>query len=306
MARLTPDGVLVVDKPEGPTSHDIVAGARRLYATRSIGHAGTLDPMATGVLLLMFGEATKLSSYLTSQDKVYRAEVVFGRSTDSLDATGTTSAELALTKGWCSRDRLERALDHERERQRQQPPTLSAIKVAGRPAHRRVRSGDTPTLVDRAVRVHELTLLEFDGQRASLELKVSKGYYVRALARDLGDQLGVPAHLSRLRRTHSGPWTLAEARSWPMTEPVPLTSLRDAALRCLPWRRLTETGALRCAHGKLLGEEHFADAPSKSETQVSAWLGPGGNLLALGREQEPGSYRVVRGFRQGQPSGTQL
>ena len=100
MAGLSPDGVLVVDKPTGPTSHDIVAQARRLYGTRSVGHAGTLDPMASGVLVLMFGEATKLSNYITAQNKSYTAEICFGRSTDSLDALGTTLEERPLPSGW--------------------------------------------------------------------------------------------------------------------------------------------------------------------------------------------------------------
>ncbi len=303
MAGLTPDGVLVVDKPVGPTSHDIVAQARRAFGTRSVGHAGTLDPMASGVLVLMFGEAKKLSSYLTAESKRYTAEITFGRSTDSLDATGAAVSEVALPEGWCSPAAFEQALAYERKRTWQMPPAFSAIKVSGRPAHRRVRSGEQPELRERPVVVHALELLELGADRATVELFVSKGYYVRALARDLGERLGVPAHLSRLRRTSSGPWTLEQAVALPLTGSMPLHPTAEAASRCLGVHTLTETGARRAVQGLPLRDSDFVAVPAADDLEVHAWLDTHGTLLALGQAVCPGEYRVVRGFRQSPVSG---
>ena len=296
MAGLNPDGVLVFDKPRGPTSHDIVAQARRVFGTRSVGHAGTLDPMASGVLVLMFGEAKKLSSYLTEQDKCYRAEIRFGRSTDSLDATGETLQEASLAPDWCSPAAFEQALAHERERRWQLPPAFSAIKVRGRPAHRRVRSGEQPVLTERPVVMHSLETIERLDDRATLELKVSKGYYVRALARDLGQRLGVPAHLSALRRLSSGPWTIEDAV--PLAGDAPLVATGEAATRCLGAHTLTEAGARRSLQGLPLNDSDFVDPPATADGRVRAWRDTCGRLLALGRSVSPGLYRVVRGFQQ--------
>lgn len=297
MAGLTPDGVLVVDKPCGPTSHDIVAQARKVFSTRSVGHAGTLDPMASGVLVLMFGEAKKLSAYLTAHDKSYCAEVAFGRSTDTLDGEGVTVHEQPLPEPWPPQQRLSEALRRELARTVQVPPSVSAIKVSGRAAHRRVRAGESLELAERPVKVHALELVRITGARATIELRVSKGYYVRAFARDLGDALDVPAHLSQLRRTRSGPWSLANAVSWPVTTPPPLISTKQAALACLPSANLNAPGALRARQGKPLEQSDFSMPPGTAG--VNVWLDPEGHLVALGSEQEPGEYRVVRGFKQG-------
>jgi len=301
VARLTPsvlpsaDGVLVVDKPVGPTSHDIVARARRLYQTRSVGHAGTLDPAASGVLLLMFGEAKKLSSYLTAQSKAYLAEVSFGRSTDSLDAEGSTLEEQALPDDWLRMNELTAALDVERARMLQVPPAVSAIKLAGQPAHRRVRAGQAVELAARPVRVDELELLERQGNTARFALHVSKGYYVRAFARDLGSSLGVPAHLSALRRTRSGAWSLENASPWPLEAPAPLIATADAAAACLPSGCLTPDGMLRAKQGKLLHDSDFSVLPP--EASVSVWFDSDRHLVCLGERVEAGTFRVVRGFR---------
>lgn len=300
MAGLNADGVLVVDKPVGPTSHDIVAQARRLYGTRSVGHAGTLDPAASGVLVLMFGEAKKLSSYLTAQNKAYVADVYFGRSTDSLDADGATVAEQPLPDDWLSTGALTRAVAAERERMLQVPPQVSAIKLGGRPAHRRVRDGEAVELAPRPVHVDAIELLELEGNSARFSLSVSKGYYVRAFARDLGATLGVPAHLSGLRRTQSGAWTLSDALAWPPrweagTPPAPLIATPDAAAACLPSALLTADGVLRAKQGKTLCDSDFSELPL--EASVSVWFGPERRLVALGQRSEDGVFRVLRGFR---------
>src|SRR5690606_27846030 len=176
----TVHGVLVVDKPGGMTSHDVVARARRLFGTRAVGHAGTLDPMATGVLVLLFGEACKLSAYLTGQDKTYSAGVRFGSATDSLDADGRVTEERTLPAGWLARETLDRALAVERARTLQVPPAVSAISEGGRRAYQRVRAGETVELAPRPVRVARLELLEWSDAGVDVELEVSKGYYVRA------------------------------------------------------------------------------------------------------------------------------
>ncbi|MDF3072076.1 MAG: uncharacterized protein K0R38_7677, partial [Polyangiaceae bacterium] len=168
-------GVAVVDKPRGLTSHTVVAQARRLFARKDVGHAGTLDPMATGVLLLLVGQATKLSGYLTSDSKRYAAEVMFGRATDTLDAEGRTTEEAPLAADQLSPERVEQALASERARTEQVPPAVSAIKVDGERAYALARKGEAPELAPRAVRVLELTLLERTPNALRVEMHVSKG-----------------------------------------------------------------------------------------------------------------------------------
>jgi tRNA pseudouridine55 synthase len=287
------DGVLIADKPRGPTSHDVVAQARRLYGTRQVGHAGTLDPMATGVLVLLFGQALKLSAYLSAAAKCYRGVVSFGRSTDTLDALGRTLEERPLPDGEPSHEKLASALALERERTSQEPPVFSAIKVAGRRAHRATRQGDVVELEPRPVEVFSLELLEVQGSAVAIELAVSKGYYVRALARDLGARMGLPAHLAELRRTASGPFTLAEAVTWPAARAESLIPLEVAVARALPTARLAEQGVSRARLGQRLDAADFTLEPASAA--VSAWLGPAGELVALG-EKDGARFRVVRGF----------
>jgi tRNA pseudouridine55 synthase len=289
-----PDGVLVVDKPRGPTSHDIVAEARRRFGVRGVGHAGTLDPMATGVLVLLFGEGRKLSSYLTLDEKTYVAEVRFGAATDTFDAEGTVVESRVLAPGTLDRGRVEAALEAERARTEQVPPPVSAIKVGGERAHRLTRRGEAPVLEPRKIHVARLSLLEADEERLSLELTVSKGYYVRSLARDLGEALGAPAHLSRLARTRSGAFTLDDAVRWPPDELPALTSVAETVRRSLPWVELTQAGAAKARLGQRLADEHFVVPPDGERPH--AWLDPEGHVVALGERAAEGC-RVLRGFR---------
>jgi tRNA pseudouridine55 synthase len=307
MAKKTeagPHGVLIVDKPSGPTSHDIVAQARRHFHTRRVGHAGTLDPMATGVLVLLLGEATKLSDVATCTDKRYVAELRFGRSTDSHDADGTTTEERAGAADGLDEATLRAALAVEKQRELQQPPVVSALKVAGQRAYRLSRAGRPPDLAARPVRVHSLELLAWSPQGASLELLVSKGYYVRALVRDVALTLGIPAHLCGLRRLQSGSFGLAEACSWPPSEPITqLIPLPLVLPRLLPTLRLTSDGILRARRGQPLGTADFLDAPDPGEMQANgvpsptlwAWTDRDGAPIALGQRDEKG-FRVRRGF----------
>jgi tRNA pseudouridine55 synthase len=297
--RATPHGVLSVDKARGKTSHDIVQSARRVFGTRAVGHAGTLDPMATGLLLLLFGEACKLSSHLSGADKTYLAEVTFGSATSSFDADGEVVERLELTPGWLTSEALESALGQERARLLQIPPNVSAIQTDGERAHARARRGETFELPPRPVQVLRLELQSHSEHALKLELTVTKGYYVRSLARDLGQALGVPAHLSSLRRTRSGGFGLDEAVPWPASVAPPLLSVRDAALRALPATRLRAEAVPLARQGKLLQGD--LASPDRLDA-VSAWLSPQGELIALGLSLPDGSHRVVRGFAPSAPS----
>ncbi|MFO0560501.1 MAG: tRNA pseudouridine(55) synthase TruB [Polyangiales bacterium] len=202
-------GVLVVDKPAGCTSHDVVGWARRVFATREVGHAGTLDPGATGVLVVLIGEATKLSNWVTSEDKSYECELCWGAETDTLDADGTvTRTTDAATP---DADAIEREARAMLGAQQQIPPAVSAIKVGGVAAHERVRRGESVELAAREVELRSVRLLECSGDRARFELEVSKGFYVRSFARDLAARLSTLAHLTALRRTRSGVFSVEEA-----------------------------------------------------------------------------------------------
>lgn len=297
-----PSGVLVVHKPSGPTSHDLVAAARRVYRTREVGHAGTLDPMASGVLLLLLGEGTKLSQWLTGNNKSYRATIRFGRSTDTLDALGATVEERELSADWLSRAALDSAFEAEMARSLQVPPDYSAIKVDGRRAHRAVRAGEPLELAPRSVHIEALSLLSWSNQEVVVALNVSKGYYVRAFARDVGLTLGVPAHLSGLVRTSSGPFSLDEAHSWPLECPVAPLPVAEAAQRALPVATLTPEGLRRARFGQLLQKDDFLVDPESvhggvtDSSPVTAWFDPMGTLVALGERDDQG-YRVKRGFQ---------
>ncbi len=297
-----PQGVLVVDKPTGMTSHDVVAAARRRFQTRAVGHAGTLDPLATGVLLLMFGEATKLSPYLTADDKRYRAVVSFGATTDTLDAQGQTIEQRALAAGWLTPQALESALALERARSEQVPPAFSAIKVGGERAHRLSRRGDAPELAAREIAVRELELELVGDHSITLVLTVSKGYYVRSLARDLCGELGVPGHLAELRRLQSGSFGVDEAVPWPPGPDARLLSVSEAARRCLPCAELVGESVARARQGRELGNGDFSRIPPSAGP--AAWLDPQGTVVAIGQPTSTCTYRVLRGFAADQDGAT--
>jgi tRNA pseudouridine55 synthase len=292
MAPKLVSGVAVVDKPRGLTSHTVVAQARRLFGRKDLGHAGTLDPMATGVLLVLVGQACKLSGYLTAESKRYVAEVTFGRTTDTLDAEGQTTAEAPVTPEQLSPVAVARAFEAERARSEQTPPAVSAIKVAGERSYALARQGNAPHLPPRAVQVLALDLLELSPPLLRCELYASKGYYVRSLARDLGERLGVPAHLSALRRVASGPFTIDQAVPWPASEPPPLLGLAAAAAAALPVCQLKGDAVTRARQGKALAAEDFSELPEVAGP--GAWLSPDGELVAIG--STTGELRVLRGF----------
>jgi tRNA pseudouridine55 synthase len=205
-----PAGILVVDKPAGCTSHDVVAWARRALRTREVGHAGTLDPAATGVLVLLLGDGTRLSAFVTADEKSYEATVRFGEETDSLDADG---AVIATGPAEVSTEALRDALGAMVGPMSQVPPVVSAVKVDGVASHARARRGEAVALAAREVVLCEAALLAHEGNDARISLRCSKGFYVRALARDLAARLGTVAHLVALRRTRSGSFTVEESVS---------------------------------------------------------------------------------------------
>lgn len=268
-------GLLIVDKPQGITSHDVVSRTRRLAHTRRVGHAGTLDPMATGVLVLGINKATRLLTWITDHSKRYEAQVRFGVETTTEDAEG----EVTSTKGCegLGNEEIEAVLSRFRGTISQVPSAVSAIKVNGKRAYARVRAGEDVKLEPREV---EISLLEAQGQPRShrveyalegkstqvncVDLNVvvecSAGTYIRALARDLGNALGCGAHLTSLRRTRVGEFSIDSAHTLQSLDeaaaqrggkaPLPLTSLSEAAREMFPCLILSEAEAGAFSHGQ--------------------------------------------------------
>jgi tRNA pseudouridine55 synthase len=254
------DGVLIIDKPSGMTSHDVVAIARRALGERRIGHTGTLDPLATGVLVLACGRATRLVRFLAASDKEYQATVRFGMTTDSYDVTGNQTSRSALRP---ERDAVARALASLTGSYRQTPPAFSAKKVAGRRAYNMARQEQVVELTPVPVTVSLTELETFSGDTATVRLACSAGFYVRAFAHSLGELTGTGACLDALRRTRSGEFTLEGAvsveqlSSGRLTTPlVPLNRL----LSTLPLVRVTDEGRNRVSHGQELEASSGADA----------------------------------------------
>ena len=292
MAASEADGLVLVDKPGGWTSHDVVARVRRLAGTRRVGHAGTLDPMATGVLVLGVGRATRLLGYLAGQDKCYEATVRLGQATSTDDAEGELLREVPA--GGIGDEAVRRAAADLTGALLQVPSAVSAIKVGGRRAYARVRAGETVELAARPVTVSAFDVLAVRrGEAGTVDVDVSvecsTGTYVRALARDLGDALGVGGHLTRLRRTRVGPYRLAAARPLPQLEAAfSVLPLTQAAAAAFPRRDVTGEQARRVAHGVALPAMGAGPGPV-------AVFGPDGDLLALVEERD-GAARVLAGF----------
>ncbi|CAM4390862.1 tRNA pseudouridine(55) synthase TruB [Corallococcus exiguus] len=285
------DGVLVIDKPLGPTSFDVVRQVRGLLKVKKAGHTGTLDPMATGVLPVCLGEATKVAGIITEGDKAYDAVVRLGVETDTQDAQGKPTAEAPVPP--LTAPLLEAALARFRGTFDQVPPMYSAVKVAGKRLYELARAGEEVERASRSVTVHELVLRDFSADRLTLSVRCTKGFYVRTLAYDLGRALGCGAHLEALRRTMSGPFTLA--RALPLGDLASLSreavagrlvSLADA-LTDLPAVRVTADEARRVLHGVPVEV-----APVPGRVRV---LGPDDALLAMA-EVVGGRLRYQRVF----------
>jgi tRNA pseudouridine55 synthase len=271
------------------TSHDVVAITRRARKTREVGHAGTLDPMATGVLVVMVGEATKLASYLTAADKEYECEIALGTETDSFDADGSVVRQIAPPNDWPTR--LVLAIQDELSRTSQVPPAVSAVHVDGERAHDRVRRGETVVLAPREVQVRSIDVVAVGPTSVRARLVVSKGYYVRSFARDLAAALGTVGHLVFLRRLRSGSFDLSTAVSTADLASAPLLSVAAAAASCLPVARLTDDGASLARVGKVVPDAEREPAMEG----IQAWVDKSTNLVAIG-EVTGGFGRVRRGF----------
>ena len=268
------DGVLIIDKPQGLTSHDVVATARRALGEKRLGHTGTLDPLATGVLPLVIGRATRLVRFLTASDKDYDATIRLGVTTDSYDVTGTETSRTDLVP---SRDALLAAVETLTGDYLQPPPPFSAKKIEGRRAYRLARLGQPVTLTPVPVRVPRADLLEFAGGRARVALTCSAGFYVRSFAHALGELAGTAACLEALRRTRSGEFGLDGA--------ISMERLRDASgagaslvaleglLARFPAVTLTDRGRVHVSHGRELSPGDYADEPLGADGPPdSAWV----------------------------------
>jgi tRNA pseudouridine55 synthase len=305
---MTIEGILVVDKPGGVTSFDVVRRIRHATRTRRVGHGGTLDPLASGVLPICLGEATKLAQFLLDADKAYEVTLCLGVETDTLDADGAVTARHDASGVGAAE--LEAALAPLTGAIRQVPPAYSALKRDGKPLYAYAREGHPIEAEARHVVVHELGLTSWGGPHAaSLHVRCSKGTYVRSLVADLGRALGVGAHVTALRRTASGPFTLAGAR--PLADVLatlgegaagaaggglPLVSL-EAALAHLP-RCFADEGAARdLAQGRRVPWQALrGTAPDAPAGLRHCVLRPDGRLLAVAERRPDDSVATVRVF----------
>lgn len=302
-----PDGLLVVDKPAGWTSHDVVAKTRWLAGTRKVGHAGTLDPMATGVLVLGIGRATRLLTYVVGADKEYTATIRLGVTTTTDDAEGEVMARTEATG--VPRPRLDEEVAALTGPISQVPSAVSAIKVDGQRAYARVRAGEDVVLAARPVTVSRFDVHDArpvpdaDGSGiGALDVDVtvvcSSGTYIRALARDLGQALGVGGHLTALRRTRVGGYGLEGARSlalleeWPADEPLDTVPLAEAARATFTVRELTDAEARALSYGQRI-------PAGGTGAEVIAAIAPEGTLVALLEDRGPHA-RPVLVFAPGQ------
>jgi len=286
----TPDGVVVVDKPGGWTSHDVVTRVRRIAGTRRVGHAGTLDPMATGVLVLGIERATRLLGHISATDKAYAATVRLGESTTTDDADGETLGGTDVSG--LAREAIATAAAGFVGDLMQVPSAVSAIKVGGRRAYARVRAGETVELQPRSVRIDVLEVQEVRHTPPHLDVEISvtcsSGTYIRALARDLGRSLRVGGHLTRLRRTRVGTFTLAEATTVEELEQKwRAQSLAEVARRCFATQRVDASQAVMVRHGRALSRLRL---PASGPV---ALLDEAGEFLALYEQHGPVARAVA-------------
>jgi tRNA pseudouridine55 synthase len=292
----SPSGLVIVDKPGGMTSHDVVARIRRLAGTRRVGHAGTLDPMATGVLVVGVEKATRLLGYLTLTEKEYAATIRLGQSSSTDDAEGeiTSAAPAADVPA----ETLAAEVNRLTGEIWQVPPAVSAVKVDGQRAYRLTRAGAAPELKPRPVTVYEFTItaVRRDGDLMDVDATVrcSSGTYIRALARDLGAALGTGGHLTCLRRTRVGGYRIEMARTLEqLAEHFEIVPLAQAAAAAFPRRDLSADEARRLAHGGRLATQAAPTAQATPTAQAAATadhptaaFAPDGSLVALLAEQD--------------------
>ena len=283
------DGLLLIDKPGGISSHDIVQAVRRAAGQRKVGHAGTLDPLATGLILVALGRATRTLEYLLARDKRYEAELHLGQRTDSYDADG----EIVSTHDGPLPDQatIDVQLTAFRGEILQKPPIYSALKRRGEALYKKARRGETVELEARPVTIYELTLSDWSPPYLTLHVHCAKGTYIRSLAHDLGEALGVGAHLSGLRRTAIGDFSLAQATPLAAIRAADPATLRGwllplgAGLSHLPSFPVDEAAHLALSRGQSL------DGPLLSQAGPVRALDAAGNLVAIVR------WRADRGWQ---------
>lgn len=277
---VAPDGLLVIDKPAGMTSHDVVDHVRKLFRTRKVGHAGTLDPDATGVLLVGLGRATRFLAYAQGAAKRYRATAAFGVSTTTQDASGEVVAERECS---FTEDELRRSLEKFTGAIEQIPPMVSAVRVGGERLHNKARRGEEVDRAPRPVTIYELQLVAYRGGRppeADLDLSCSSGTYVRTLIHDLGEMLGCGAHMRSLRRTETGAFSYEDAIPLGNVTEQDLRPLTDI-VRCLPALDLDDEQATDVSYGRRLSGAALHDV----EDGGAVALRSGGELVAVYRRE---------------------
>jgi len=289
------DGIIVADKPAGWTSHDAVNKLRRIANTRKAGHLGTLDPMATGVLPLVIGRATRLAQFYTHSDKVYDARVRFGFSTDTYDAEGTATSEPCEPA--LNDEELERHLDAFRGEFLLRPPPVSAKKIHGVPAYKLARKKIDVELKPVAVQVHELKLVGIEGAEAHLVAHCSAGTYLRSIAHELGQAMGCGAHLSALRRIRSGDFTIEQARTIRDLEALAAAGRLEEALipasNLLPEFPAVVVDPATAGQVRQGRDFHVSPFRVGQGTRYVKALSGDGDLLAIGEAKLPNIYHPV-------------
>ncbi|MBM3725836.1 MAG: tRNA pseudouridine(55) synthase TruB [Acidobacteria bacterium] len=289
------DGVLVLDKPSGWTSHDAVNKARRLMGTRRIGHLGTLDPMATGVLPLVVGRATRLAQFYTRNAKSYEAVIRFGHSTHSYDRDGTPTSEPVAPE--LDAAEIDDLLNRFRGAFDQVPPPVSAKKVGGQPAHKLTRKNVEFTLEPVPVEVYSLELLETRETEIVIRLRCSAGTYVRSIAHELGQLTGFGAYVEQLRRTQSGDFTLDQAVTLPALEALAAEG-RQASILVPPAEMLPEMPIERVdalTAGQIRQGRDFRTSPFRAHgpAKYIKAVDEGGDLVAIGEIRLPNVYHPI-------------
>jgi tRNA pseudouridine55 synthase len=288
----TPDGVIIVNKPAGWTSHDVVGKTRGVAGTRRVGHLGTLDPLATGVLPLMIGQATRLARYWENSEKAYEAVIRFGFATTTYDSQGEPTTEPVHVE--LKAEYLEALLEPLRGEIEQVPPPVSAKKIGGVPAYKLARKNIAVDLVPVRIRVHELTLRSLAGDRASIFVRCSTGTYIRSIAHDLGVALGCGAHIEELVRTSSGPFRLEDAFTLERLQALREEGRLAEAVLPLPVLLphfpsvfVDDITALHIRQGR-----NFSASPFRVQqgTEHVKAIGPDGSVLAIGRIVLPNIY----------------
>ena len=293
------DGVIVVNKPAGWTSHDVVAKMRGIAGTRSVGHLGTLDPLATGVLPVMTGQATRLARYFEKSEKAYEAMIRFGFATTTYDREGEPLAppvDVTITA-----EQIEACLAPIRGEIDQMPPPISAKKIGGVPAYKLARKNQPAELSPVRVSIYELTLLSAEGARARLRVRCSAGTYIRAIAHDLGNKLGCGAHVEELVRTASGEFRLAQSHTLDELQSLKnegrlaevLLPMADL-LPQFPRAGIDDLTARQIRQGRDFSVSPFRANPDAEHVKA---IDPSGNLVAIGQIALPHIYHPVVVFQ---------